>query len=46
METLDKLQRSEPMRKREVDARRARQEAGLDEDEDEDVAEGKETEPA
>ena len=35
METLDKLQRSEPMRKPEADARRARREAGLDE-EDED----------
>jgi peptide deformylase len=37
METLDKLQRSEPLRKRDVDARKARQAAGLeDEDEDED----------
>ena len=35
METLEKLQRSEPIRKREADARRARREAGLDE-EDED----------
>src|SRR5882672_7073808 len=34
METLDKLQRSEPMRKREADARRARREAGLDEEEE------------
>src|SRR5579859_706793 len=36
MDTLDKLQRSEPMRKREADARQARRDAGLDEDEDED----------
>src|SRR5258708_5665335 len=37
METLDKLQRSEPLRKREADALLARREAGLDdEDEDED----------
>jgi len=35
METLDKLQRSEPIRKREADARRARQEAGLDDEDDE-----------
>ena len=42
MDTLDKLQRSEPLRKREADALRARREAGLedeDEDEDEDVDE-------
>jgi peptide deformylase len=40
METLDKLQRSEPIRKREADARQARRDAGLedaDEDEDEDA---------
>src|SRR4030081_2870721 len=36
METLDKLQRSEPLRKREADARRARREAGLDEEEEDD----------
>src|ERR1700716_3607010 len=37
METLDNLQRSEPLRKREADALQARREAGLDdEDEDED----------
>ncbi|MGI9148205.1 MAG: peptide deformylase, partial [Chloroflexota bacterium] len=42
METLDKLQRSEPLRKREVDALRARREAGLeDEDQDEDEDEGR-----
>ena len=35
METLDKLQRSEPIRKREADARRARQEAGLESPDDE-----------
>src|SRR3954452_22994721 len=35
METLDKLQRSEPLRKREVDARRARQAAGLEPPDDE-----------
>jgi peptide deformylase len=36
METLDKLQRSEPLRKREVDAREARRAAGelVDEDEE------------
>src|SRR5437016_7612740 len=33
METLDKLQRSEPIRKREAKARLARREAGLDQDE-------------
>ncbi len=39
MDTLDKLQRSEPMRKREYDAREARRAAGLeDEDEDHDEA--------
>src|SRR5213594_3845438 len=32
METLDKLQRSEPVRKREADAQRARREAGLEDD--------------
>src|SRR5712691_9018793 len=36
MATLDKLQRSEPLRKREADARQARRDAGLDDDEDED----------
>ncbi|MCA1645154.1 MAG: peptide deformylase [Chloroflexi bacterium] len=36
MDTLDKLQRSEPVRKREADARQARRDAGLDGDEDED----------
>jgi peptide deformylase len=41
METLDKLQRSEPLRKREADARRARREAGLADEEDE----GEELEP-
>jgi peptide deformylase len=35
METLDNLQRSEPLRKREADARQARRDAGLEE-EDED----------
>jgi peptide deformylase len=35
MDTLDKLQRSEPLRKREADARQARRDAGLDEDDDE-----------
>jgi peptide deformylase len=39
METLDKLQRSEPLRKREADARRARREAGLEEDDDHDEEE-------
>jgi peptide deformylase len=40
MDTLDKLQRSEPLRKREADALRARREAGLeDEDVDEPEAE-------
>jgi peptide deformylase len=34
METLDKLQRSEPLRKREADARQARHDAGLDEDDE------------
>ena len=36
METLDKLQRSEPLRKREADEREARRAAGEDVDEDED----------
>ncbi|HEV7665829.1 MAG TPA: peptide deformylase [Chloroflexota bacterium] len=35
MDTLDKLQRAEPLRKREVDAREARRAAGLEVDEDE-----------
>jgi peptide deformylase len=35
MDTLEKLQRSEPLRKREADAREARRAAGLDVDEDE-----------
>jgi peptide deformylase len=35
METLESLQRSEPLRKREADARRARAEEGLEDDEDE-----------
>jgi peptide deformylase len=39
METLDKLQRSEPIRKREADARQARREAGLDIDDEEDEEE-------
>ena len=39
MDTLEKLQRSEPMRKREADARRARREAGLDEEDEDDVHE-------
>ena len=43
METLDKLQRSPPIRKREADARRAREEAGL---EAEDEAEEEQPEPA
>src|SRR5260370_37024373 len=34
MATLGKLQRSEPIRKREADARRARRALGLDEDEE------------
>src|SRR5438128_10918689 len=38
MDTLDKLQRSEPLRKREADEREARRAAGLeDDDEEEDV---------
>jgi peptide deformylase len=36
MDTLEKLQRSEPIRKLEADARRARREAGLGEEEDDD----------
>jgi peptide deformylase len=36
MDTLDKLQRSEPLRKREADARQARRDAGLEDEEDED----------
>src|SRR5438270_12721523 len=36
METLDKLQRSEPIRKREADARQARRAAGIMDDEDDD----------
>src|SRR6266851_5471419 len=45
MDTLDRLQRSEPLRKREADALRARREAGLDdEDEEEDVEEEEEEE--
>lgn len=35
METLDKLQRSEPLRKREADAREARRAAGLEDEDDE-----------
>jgi hypothetical protein len=35
MDSLEKLQRSEPMRKREADAIQARREAGLDDAEDE-----------
>src|ERR1700730_9797278 len=42
METLDSLQRSEPLRKREADALRARREAGLDED-DEDESDEEES---
>src|ERR687885_2860436 len=34
MDTLDKLQRSEPLRKREADAREARRQAGLEVDEE------------
>jgi peptide deformylase len=45
METLDKLQRSEPLRKREADARQARRDAGL-EDEDEDQQEHDQEESA
>ena len=37
MDTLDKLQRSEPIRKREADARDARRAAGEEEEEDEDL---------
>jgi peptide deformylase len=37
MPTLDKLQRSEPLRKREVDRRRARAEAGLAPDDEDDA---------
>jgi peptide deformylase len=45
METLDSLQRSEPLRKREADAQRARREAGLDDgDEDDDADEGSDRE--
>jgi peptide deformylase len=36
MDTLEKLQRSQPIRKLEADARRARREAGLGEEEDDD----------
>jgi peptide deformylase len=39
METLDKLQRSEPLRKRDVDARKARQAAGLEEPDEEEEEE-------
>ena len=47
MDTLDKLQRSEPLRKREADALRARREAGLDdEDEDDDDEDEDGQEPA
>jgi hypothetical protein len=35
MDTLDNLQRSEPIRKREADAREARRAAGLEDEEDE-----------
>jgi peptide deformylase len=42
MGDLDKLQRSPPLRKREADARRARQEAGLADEDDEDDARGPE----
>jgi peptide deformylase len=35
MDTLDNLQRSEPLRKREAEARRARREAGLSDEDDE-----------
>jgi peptide deformylase len=37
MPTLETLQRSEPIRKREADARQARLDAGLEEDEDDEV---------
>jgi peptide deformylase len=36
MDTLDKLQRSEPLRKREADEREARRAAGLEDEDDED----------
>ena len=42
MDSLDKLQRSEPLRKREADALRAGREAGLLDDEDEDGEEEEE----
>jgi len=38
MDTLETLQRSEPMRKREADALRARREAGLDDEDGEEEA--------
>ena len=38
MDTLDKLQRSEPIRKREADARQARRDAGLPDEDDVDDA--------
>jgi len=37
MQTLDSLQRSEPLRKREADALRARREAGLDDGDEDDA---------
>jgi len=39
MDTFDNLQRSEPIRKRDADARRARQEAGLEEPDEEEIEE-------
>src|SRR5438128_6909952 len=39
MDTLDKLQRSEPLRKREADAREARRAAGLPEEDEEEESE-------
>ena len=44
MESLEKLQRSEPLRKREADARRARREAGLVDEDDDDELEEEEAE--
>jgi peptide deformylase len=46
METLEKLQRSEPMRKREADARQARRDAGLADEDDADDDDAADEEPA
>jgi peptide deformylase len=44
MPSIEKLQRSEPVRKREVDERRARREAGLEEEDHDDAEEEEEEE--